>query len=470
MKPPNKYHAYEALFNPSSVAIIGASENPDKLGYHVMKSVVDGGYSGKLFPVNLKGSTIFGYQSYSSIELVPNSVDLAVIVVPAARVLSSIKLCTQKGVKAVVLITAGFKELDDGNGAKMQQEISDLANLAGIKIIGPNTYGLLNLHAHLNATFTPEFLCVRPGNIALISQSGGMSHMLGYQSLLGMAGFSKIVGVGNRCNVDFADLISYLTEDPDTDVIAMHIEGTDDPGRLFATARSLKVKKPIVAYKVGQSDVSDTAAFSHTGSMAGNYSFYEAGFKQAGILMVNSSQELIDAASVLGARSPLAGDKVAIISGQAGPTLAACDVCARGGLDLSPFVPNTQKKIVDLLHTKTMLTNPIDLGPAWYNAEAIRASLEILLRDFNIHGILLIIIYGSANLNMLEALFNLLKEWKEKKPVISCLSSPPGIWEKEKAVMNELGLPYYRTPEQAAMGFVYLNRYRLLLNKNDNCF
>jgi acyl-CoA synthetase (NDP forming) len=168
--------------------------------------------------------------------------------------------------------------------------------------------------------------------------------MLGYQSLLGMAGFSKIVGMGNRCNVDFADLISCLIEDFDTDVIAMHIEGTDNPARLCSTARFLIMRKPIVAYKVGQSDVSDDASFSDTGSMAGNYSFYEAGFKHAGILTVSSSQELIDVAGVLSARSPLAGGKVTIVSGQAGPALAACDVCVRGGLDVAPFSPGTRKK------------------------------------------------------------------------------------------------------------------------------
>jgi len=460
----SEYKSYEALFNPSSVAVIGASENPDKLGYHVMKSLVDGGYPRQIFPVNLRGSPVFGLHSYPSIDLVPNSVDLAVVVVPASIVISTIKLCAQKGVKGVVLITAGFKELDDRNGAEMQQEISGLANQAGIKIIGPNTYGLLNFHAHLNATFTPEFSSVRPGNITLISQSGGMSHMLGYQSLLGMAGFSKIVGLGNRCNVDFADLISYLDQDSDTDVIAMHIEGTDNPGRIFEAARSLKGKKPIVVYKIGRADVSDRAALSHTGSIAGNYCFYEAGFKQAGILMVNSSQELIDAASILGACPPLAGDRVAIISGQAGPALAACDVCALGGLNLSPFLSETQEKIEDLLHTGTMLTNPIDLGPAWYNTEAIKATLEILLRDSKIHGILLIIIYGSANLHMPESLFDLLKEWKQKKPVIMCLSSPPDIWDDERVLMNEMGLPYFRTPEQAASGLVYLNKYRSFLN------
>ena len=164
--------AFEARFNPSTVAVIGASEKPDKLGYHVMKSLVNGGYPGKIFPVNLRGNPIFGLQSYPSIDLVPNSVDLAAVVVPASRVISSIRLCAKKGVKGVVLITAGFKELGDVNSSEMQQEISRLANQAEIKIIGPNTYGLLNLHARLNATFAPKFSNVRPDNIALISQSG----------------------------------------------------------------------------------------------------------------------------------------------------------------------------------------------------------------------------------------------------------------------------------------------------------
>ncbi|MCJ7618588.1 MAG: CoA-binding protein, partial [Anaerolineae bacterium] len=233
------------LFDPRGVAVIGASKNPGKLGYHVMKSLTEGGFKFPVFPINPGEAELFGAKAYPSLADVPHDVDLAVVVLPAQAVPEIIQQCAAKGVRGIVLITAGFKEIEGEQGAQLQEEITRLANEAGIPIIGPNTFGMVNLHQDLNASFTPEFSRVKKGGISLISQSGGMAHMLAFLALEQNVGFSKIIGVGNRCNLGFAELLEYLVEDETTLVIAMYMEGVDDPHRLMQVARGVRGTKPV---------------------------------------------------------------------------------------------------------------------------------------------------------------------------------------------------------------------------------
>src|SRR4030066_1574147 len=198
-----KWGAMEALFKPKAVAVIGASDNPGKLGSHVMRSLIEGRYPGKIFPVNPGKDEILGLKTYPSLLQIPESVDLSIIVLPAESVPKTVIECGEKGVKGIVLITAGFKEIEDQKGQALQSEVTKLADQFGIKIIGPNTFGVVNLHLPLNASFTPEFSRVEKGGIGFVSQSGGMSHLIGFLSMKNQVGLSKIVGLGNRCNVDF---------------------------------------------------------------------------------------------------------------------------------------------------------------------------------------------------------------------------------------------------------------------------
>ena len=193
------------LFCPSSVAVIGASDNFDKLGYHVMKSLVEGKYQGEIYPINPRRQEIWGIRAYASLEDVPAEVDLAIIAVPAQFVPRVLKECGRKGAKGVVLITAGFRELEDPRGATLQEEIKEIAAQLSLPIIGPNTFGFVNLPFSLNASFTSEFCLLEKGGVALVSQSGGFSHLCGFRSLDQKVGFSKLVGLGNRCNIDFPD-------------------------------------------------------------------------------------------------------------------------------------------------------------------------------------------------------------------------------------------------------------------------
>jgi acyl-CoA synthetase (NDP forming) len=452
--------AIDAIFNPGTVAVIGASDNPGKLGSHVMRSLIEGKYPGKIYPVNPGKDEIMGIKTYPSLSQVPDTVDLSIIVLPADQVPKIIKECQEKGVKGIVLITAGFKEIEDKKGEILQREITELADQSGIKVIGPNTFGIVNLHLPLNASFTPEFSLVEKGGISFVSQSGGMSHLMAFLSLQDKVGFSKIIGLGNRCNVDFAEMVEYLIKDSQTKVIAMYMEGIDHPKRLMEIAKRGIREKPILAYKVGRSSTSDKASQFHTGSLAGKHEIYEGAFKQVGILTVGSSEELLDTAKAL-TMCPLPnGNKVAVLSGQAGPGMAACDVCEMEGLLISPFSTETQKRIEELLPPLAIRTNPVDMGPAWYDSEAIKGIVHTVLEDKNIDAIILCIMFASANRSAVGLLTDLLLEKRTNKPILCCLSSPTGIWDDEINRLERSGIPNYSTPERTAKTLVNLFRFK----------
>ena len=451
----------EYLFNPRVVAVVGASANPDKLGFHVMKSLTSGGFKGTIVPVNPGTDSIMGIPAFSSLGDFPGAIDLAVIVLPAKMVPGIFQECRQKGVKGVVLITAGFREIDDPQGAALQNTLAELARKAGIPVIGPNTFGMLNLQLDLNASFTPEFSLLPKGNIAFVSQSGGISHLVGFLAMRQNVGFSKIVGLGNRLNVDFPEMIAYLMSDPDTRVIALYIEGMDEPRRFLAAMKGACFAKPVVAYKTGSSRTGNQASASHTGSLAGKHEIYEGALKQAGVLQVDSAEMLLDTARAL-ALCPLpAGKRVAILTGQAGPGIAAADVCESSGLETAAFQPATQLLINDLLPPLALRTNPVDMGPAWYNTRAIEGIIRAAMEDGNVDGILLLMVFASANRDAVAGFSRPLLEWKQRKPVVSCLLAPPGIWDEEIRQLEAGGaLANFPTPERAASAMAALWEYR----------
>jgi acyl-CoA synthetase (NDP forming) len=454
----------KALFNPESIAVIGASDNPGKLGFHVMTSLRSGGYLGAIVPVNPGAETIMEMKAYPSLEAYRRNIDLAIIVLPAGLVRQMLGECIVKGIKGIVLITAGFKEIDDPKGGELQEEIARIVNEAQIPVIGPNTFGMVNLPFSLNASFTPEFSLLKKGSISLVSQSGGIAHLMAFMAMARDMGMGKIVGLGNRLNVDFAEMFAYLMADPDTKVIVLYLEGLDAPRRLMEVAKEHRGKKPAVAYKTGSAFSGNQASLSHTGSMAGRQDIYEGALKQAGILPLKSAEALLDTARGL-AMCPLPkGPRIAVLSGQAGPGMAACDLCESQGLELAVFRPETQSVINELLPPLALRTNPVDMGPAWYNASAIEGIIRVVIEDEGVNGLLLLMMFASANRAAPAAISPLLLEWKQKKPVVSCLVSPPGIWDEEIRTMEKGGaLINCPTPERAAMTMASLWEYFRIL-------
>lgn len=340
----------DEVFNPSSVVVVGASPDERKMGYQCVKSLVEA-FDGEIYVVNPRVRRILGIDAYKPVKQIPGSVDLAIIVVPSSVVLPVVQECAEKGVKGAVIITGGFKEASAAerdasmDGELLQERLAALAEDAGMKIIGPNTFGFVNVGV-INASFSPVFNGLRKGRIAMVGQSGGVCHIFAYMAMNEGIGLSKVVGLGNRCNVEFCDILEYLEEDDETDTIAMHIEGIDEPRKLMDAARRV-AKKPVVAYKVGRTRAVERAALSHTGSMAGEYKLYDAAFRQSGVVTVNSCEELFDAAKILSLCQDCLpkGRRVAIISTQAGPGIILTDECVSGGLQLARFSEETEKKL-----------------------------------------------------------------------------------------------------------------------------
>jgi len=458
-----------SLFLPDTVAVIGASDNPGKLGFHVMQSLTTGHFAGTIVPINPGSDTIMGINAYPSVTAFEEPVDLAIVVLPAKLVPNTFEECIEKEVKGIVLITAGFKEIDDPKGAELQKALAQMAGEAGIPVVGPNTFGMVNLHHNLNASFTPQFSWLQKGNISLVSQSGGISHLIAFMAMKQDIGMSKIVGLGNRLNVDFAEMLAYLVDDPDTQVIILYLEGLDEPRRLIQVAAQNRNRKPIVAYKTGNAEVGDSASLSHTGSMAGKHEIYEGALKQSGILCIDNTEILLDTARAMSMCPLPRGGRVAILSGQAGPGMAASDVCEAEGLNIATFRPRTQEVINELLPPLALRTNPVDMGPAWYNASAIAGIVKAVMDDENVDAILLLMMFASANREAVAGISALLLEWKQRKPIIACLISPPGIWD-EQVVALEKGsaLVNVPTPERAARVMANLWQSRKLMDGGKN--
>jgi len=455
----------KGVFSPESVAVVGASNSLDKLGYHVMKSLVQGDYKGRIFPVNPKGETIWGLKSYISLKETPDDVDLAVVVVPASFVPEILHQCGQKRLKGLVLITAGFREIEDVKGEVLEKEIGRIAEQYELPIIGPNTFGFVNLTSGVNASFTPELSLMKKGGVALISQSGGICHLCGFMAIEQRMGVSKLMSLGNRLNVGFPEILKHLVEEDEaTTVIALYIEGLDEPRGLLDAAASLRGRKPVIAYKAGKSEKGDSASRFHTGSLAGSYKIWKGALRQAGILEVTSSEELVDTAKVFDACPPIKGSHIAVLSGQAGPGMIAADSVEEAGLKLARFAPATQDRINRVLPPIAIRTNPVDMGPTWYNSKNILDILEAVIEDEGTHGVIFLAVFASANVNLAKEMEEYMKgAGPFEKPVIACFTAPPGIWDDEiKGMDAKRGFAIVPTPERAAKAMGNLWRANLL--------
>jgi acyl-CoA synthetase (NDP forming) len=463
---PYSFETLDAMFKPESVAVIGASDSPMKLGYYVMQSLKGFQFPGSVIPVNPGSDEILGQKAYPSVTDIPGPVDLVVVVVPAKQVLSVVEDCVKKRVKGIVIITSGFKEIEDRSGDVLQSKIAEAAEKAGIPIIGPNTYGLLNCNWDLNATFSPGFSNSK-GDIALVAQSGGMTGITLSNFRGSRVGFSKIVGLGNRCNTGFADIVEYLISDEETAVICCYMEGVEDPLRLAEVARNRKNGKPLVVYKAGRSGKSDQATRSHTGSIAGRHEIYHAAFKQAGIVSVDSSEELADTARILRKSVLPRGNRVAILVAQAGLGIVASDVCEKRGLVLPTLKGGAQKTVESLLPPMSMRSNPIDLALGWYFMDLPERIIKALMQAPEIDAVMAMVLFGGANMPMLAQISEAMVEFKDKKPIVSCFTGQGSEFEDRIAALEQNGIVNYPNPERAAVALSNLVRHAAWVGNRD---
>jgi acetyltransferase len=356
--------ALDALMRPKSIAVIGASSDPTKIGYTVVNNIKKGGYEGSIYPINPKADEILGLKVYPSIQDVPGPVDTAVITVPAKYVLSVIEEAGKKGVKGVIIITSGFGEV--GN-KELEQLLVDKANEYGIRILGPNIVGTLSNSEKLNASFAP--VLPLPGKGALVSQSGALLIAMDMATFTRKVGFEKLISIGNMSDVDFADLVEWLDKDEATSCISLYIEGFKD-GRKFMEAAK-KATKPVIALKSGVSAHGAAAAASHTGSLAGAAKVYGAAFQQAGVVQASDLGNLFDLSLALSLQPPMKGDNLVIITNGGGVGVLATDAAERYGLPLK-FVPkDVQDELKKHMPEFGSAKNPVDLtgmaGYDWYH-------------------------------------------------------------------------------------------------------
>jgi acyl-CoA synthetase (NDP forming) len=447
----------EAIFNPRSVAVIGASASPDKVGYMCVGNLLEMGFKGRVYPVNPGLAQLFGLKAYPSVSAIPGEVDLAMVVIPAELTLAAVEECAAKGVKGVILVSGGFREVGTRIGAGLQSQLKDIAERGGIKIIGPNTLGFINPGARLNASFQYTLSLSRPGNVAIAAQSGGATIYAVHALTNHNVGISKAIGLGNRCNLDFDEVVSYFGQDKDTEVIVLYIEGLEEPRKLIEAARKVARRKPILVYKVGRGEETEKSTFSHTGALAGKYQFYQAAFRQAGMITVDSITELVDKAKALAFQGAAGGNRVAVFSVQAGPGIIMADKCAEEGLQLAQLSPTTKRKLKKLSSALNAVDNPIDLAWTSDDFDACRQMLKAALADEGVDAVVVAAVFYGANMELMRAVVEVAKD--AQKPLVVCLDSPKGIAYAEIEALETSGVPVFPLPERAVSALAGLVKY-----------
>lgn len=448
----------ELLFKPRSVAVIGASRDPNKVGHAILKNIIESGYKGRVYPVNPKADSVLGLTAYKSVLDIPDEVDLAVIVIPAQNVLDVMEECGRKGVKFAIVISAGFKEIG-GEGVEREKKLVEIARKYGIRVVGPNCLGIIDMHTPINATFGPQ--PQRKGGIAFISQSGALlTAILDWSSKVGI-GFSNIVSLGNKADLNETDFVEYLGENPETKVILLYLESISDGRRFIQVASAVSRKKPIVLLKGGVTEAGARAALSHTGAMAGGATALKAAMKKAGIILVSSLSELFDIAIAFANQPIPQGGRVGIVTNAGGGGVVTSDLAILRGLKLASLSPSTIDVLRKSLPPMAAIYNPVDvLGDA--RADRYRVAIEALLRDPNVDA--LITILTPQAVTEPEETAKVIIEMSRlyiEKPILSVFIGGEKV-EKAVKLLIDNGIPVYDMPEKAVAALSGMVMYREL--------
>jgi acetyltransferase len=448
----------DKIFNPRSVAIIGASDEEGTVGYALMKNFTEHGFEGKIYPVNIRKTEIHGLKAYQTVEQIPEPVDLAVIATPAKTVPDIVEQCGKAGVKGIIIISAGFKEIGP-EGKALEDKIQEIKKKYGLRIIGPNCLGVIRPSIRLNATFVDKM--PKPGNIAFISQSGALGSAILDWAIHENIGFSNFVSIGSMIDVDFGDLIDYFGTDPKTRSILMYIEGLTDARKFMSATRHFARTKPIIVVKTGKYTESAKAAASHTGSLTGEDIIYDAAFKRAGIVRVDEIEDLFNCAEVLGTQPLPKGPNLAIITNAGGPGVMATDALIAKGGKLAKLSQKTIEFLDSILPHYWSKGNPIDiLGDA--KADRYKAVIEACLNDENVDGI--VIIYtAQAVAEPVEIAKSIIELCKSRgyqnKTILTSFMGYRAV-EEANCIFNENNIPTYSTPEQAIKTYHYMCQYK----------
>jgi len=452
----------EYIFKPKSVAVIGASARKGTIGREILHNLIINEFNGKVFPVNPNYDVIHSIKCYSTILDVPDAVDLAIVVVPRDSVPEVAEKCGHKGVRGMVVISAGFKEVG-GKGVELENELVDICRKYRIRMIGPNCYGAINTDPgfRLNCTFGKT--AALPGNVAFISQSGGLGEaILNHARELGL-GFSMFASIGNKADISANDILEFCKDDPRTEVILLYLENFGNARRFTKIAREISRTKPIVAVKSGRTMQGARAASSHTGALAELDVAVDALFDQCGVMRVSSVEEMFDVASALANQPVPKGNRVAIVSNAGGPALLATDALAGLGMQLPPYTGETKKKLKKALTGQGDVNNPLDLV-AGAGGESFKAALNVVKDDKNYDSIVPIFV-PPVTINQMDVANSILDGVKgTQKPVLACFM---GAGEGSQAIdfLKKKGIPVYQFPEAIANTLFHLDLHRKWLDR-----
>ncbi|MHA1917001.1 MAG: acetate--CoA ligase family protein [Candidatus Ranarchaeia archaeon] len=445
------FEQLDAFFNPNTVAIIGASERPNSIGNIMFINFLKPDVKAKVFPVNPRFEKILGVQCYSSVKDIPVDLDLVCIVTRASLVPKIMDECAEKKVKAVIVISGGFKEIGE-EGLEREEYIKKIAKENNIRVIGPNCIGVYDTNSRVDTVFLPEHRAGRPkkGKIALISQSGAVAGSLMDSMAYQNVGVSKIISFGNRVDVDETDLLKYFREDDHTSVITMYTEGLA-PNRgqdLIKEAKIVSKEKPILILKGGKSEAGKRAASSHTGSLAGSDEIYSAAFKQSGILRMQNIQELFDVSKALSMQPPAKGDRILILTDAGGAGVLSTDSCQELGLKVPELSETIQAKLRKEFPPHCSVVNPVDVTGDTDN-ERYLTTLDTVLPTDEVDAAIVVLMLQVPLMDegVIDYIEHAMKKYK--KPITACALG--GKYTLEVAAKAEIrGIPTAPTPERSA--------------------
>lgn len=448
----------DVMFKPNSIAVIGASKKPGKIGHDIFKNILDYGFRGKLYPVNPGVDEVYGIKAYKSILDIPDDVDVAIVAIPADKVLEAAEQCGLKKVKILVVITSGFSEV--GN-VEAERKLVDIARKYGMRVLGPNIFGYVYTPSRINSTFGPKD--VKEGSIAFLTQSGALGIALMGWTILEEIGLSAIISLGNMSDIDIIELSEYFAEDPNTKVITIYLEGLKPgTGRSFVERmKKVSLKKPVVVIKAGRSERGALAVASHTGSLAGSDKIYDIAFKQSGLIRAHDIEELFDYARVLSTQPIPKGEETVIITNGGGAGVMATDASEIHGVKLLEPSPRLMDEFRKTMPWFGSPRNPVDLtGQA--GVENYVKALEVAYSSEEVMNIVVLYCRTSVlePMDLAKAIVEARSEnvGLEKPIVVSMI----GGSDVKDAIrfLNKNGIPAYPTPERAVKSLSKLLWYR----------
>ncbi|MBI9080307.1 MAG: acetate--CoA ligase family protein [Pseudodesulfovibrio sp.] len=451
-----------AFFYPETVAVIGASSSSGKVGNTIMSNMIGAGYRGKLYPVNPKGGEIEGLAVVTEIADLPRGLDLGVISVPRQLVLSSLEALAEIGTKAVIVITAGFKEVGK-DGYLLEQDIAALCKKHDIALLGPNCLGMMNTAKGVNASFAAGH--PQPGSIAFFSQSGALCVAILDWALGENVGFSKFISLGNKAVLDEADMLEYLNKDEDTKVILGYIENVERGEAFLKQARKACLNKPVIMIKSGTTAAGAKAASSHTGAIAGSDQAYAAAFRQSGIIRVDDVATLFNLAQAFSSQPLPKGPNLAVVTNSGGPGILAADAADRSSLTMAALSQKTIQRLQAFLPSYAAFYNPVDIvGDA--DAKRYRQALDVVAEDPLVHSIM-VLLTPTASVEIEETAKAVIHTARKcGKPVFACFMGKTRV-KAARQMLMEAGIPCYAFPESAVHSIETMYEYYLWKNRPD---